>query len=144
MKKTFLILGIIGIIAYIIFAIKRPTITINTHVFNLYIAKAPNDKEVGLSKYNNLPQNYGMIFPFQTPALYPFWMKDMKFPIDILFIKDNTIVTIYNNIPNPKTKDENLMIYVPKSPANLVLEIQAGISKKYNFKEGDAVILKNL
>lgn len=145
MIKLYWILGIIFIfLLAVIIGDRKPTVTINSHTFNLYIAKTSKDKEIGLSKYNNIPQNFGMIFIFDKSDFYSFWMKDMKFSIDILFIKDNHIVTLYKNVSRPNTPNKTLLTYKPKSSANLVLEINAGLSQKYNIKEGDTIILKNL
>lgn len=122
----------------------KATATINNHKFNLKIAKTSEEKEVGLSKEKNLPQNEGMLFPFEKEDYYSFWMKNMQIPIDIIFIKDNKIVNIFINAQPPKTTTESLPIYQPKAPADSVLEINANLSSKYNFKEGDIVKYENI
>lgn len=118
---------------------KTATAKIKNQAFRLYAAESPKEKEVGLSDKNSMPQDYGMLFAFETPDYYSFWTRDMKFPIDIIFIQDNHIVTIYSNIQPPKSKDESLAIYKPEEPANAVLEINAGLAQKYDFKKGDEV-----
>src|SRR3989344_9281189 len=123
---------------------KSPIAKINNYSFKLYIVKSSADKEVGLSKYKNLAKDMGMLFPFEKPDYYSFWMKQMKFPIDIIYIKDGKIVTIYKNVSPPKKAAEGLLIYKPKEPSNMVLEINAGLSSKYNLKEGDKVNLNNI
>jgi uncharacterized membrane protein (UPF0127 family) len=70
-------------------------------------------------------------------------MKNMKFPIDIIFINNDQIVTIQNEAQVIKGQ-ENPTIYSSTGPADKVLEIQAGLSKKYNFKAGDRVKYENL
>lgn len=134
-----LILLIIGAFFYNFYQFSRPTVEINGQKFNLLVAKTDKDKQIGLSKYKNLPQDKGMIFIFDKPGSYPFWMKDMKFPIDILFIKQNTIVTSYKNVPI-----NNLTIYTPTESVDKVLEINAGLSDKYNISAGNTVKFKNL
>lgn len=124
--------------------INTPTATINKHTFNLLLAKTPQEKEIGLSNKQSLPENYGMLFPFEKADYYSFWMKGMKFPIDIIYIKKGHIVTIYQGLLPPKSKEENLPTYAPKEPADTVLEINAGLSKKYGFKKNDAVNLTGL
>lgn len=126
------------------FLLKTPTATINNHTFSLKVAKTDKEKEIGLSNLSSLPKNQGMIFPFQKADYYPFWMRDMKFPIDIIFIKENKIVTIHQNLQPPKTKTETIPIYRPDEPADTVLEINSGLSKEYGFKKGDPVKLQNL
>lgn len=154
MKKILFILGILFIILIAIGVSQNylrnrnfslfnpPTVTIGNHTFKLYLAKTPKDQEIGLSKYNSLPQDYGMLFPFEKPDYYSFWMKKMKFPIDIIFIRESRIITIYQNANPPKKETESLPIFKPTNPTDMVLEINAGLSKKYNFKEGDPIRLK--
>ena len=66
-------------------------------------------------------------------------MHEMRFPLDIIFIRQNTIVAIFENLPYPKSKEETLPVYKPEKPADSVLEINGGLSKKYGFKAGDHV-----
>ncbi len=120
-----------------------PTATIDDYKFNLKVARTSKEKEIGLSEEKNLGQNNGMLFTFEQEGYYTFWMKNMKFPIDIIYIRDGIIVTIYENVQPPKD-NANLPVYQPKSPADTVLEINAGLSSKYNFKEGDSVKLENI
>lgn len=134
-----LILLILGTFFYNLYQFSRPTAQIRDHKFYLLTAKSDKDKQVGLSKYKKLEDNKGMIFVFEKPGLYPFWMKDMKFPIDIIYINQNKIVTIYKNIPK-----DNLTIYSPTQSADKVLEINANLSDKYNFAVSDSVAFKNL
>ena len=149
MKKHSLIVGMIlvllmGIIVWFVVLSKKPTAIINGQSFTLYVAKTQKEKEIGLSKYNKLPQNMGMIFIFDKPGSYNFWMRNMKFPIDILFIKDGLTTTIYRNAEKPKDQNQNLFVYQPKFPIDKVLEISAGLSEKYNIKEGNTIKFKNL
>lgn len=123
---------------------KTPKAVINNHVFNLFLAKADKEKAIGLSEKQSLPQNSGMLFVFEKPDYYSFWMKEMKFSIDIIFIKEGKIVTIYTDLKPPKTQDESLPIYKPEEPADMVLEINSGQARKYNLKKGDEIKFENL
>ncbi len=120
-------------------SIHKSTVTIENKTFLLDVARTDNEKEIGLAKYNKLPEDTAMLFIFQSSDYYSFWMKNMKFPIDIIYIQDNKIVDIFKNVPYPKTKDEKLTIYTPKSKANFVLETNANLSTKYNFKIGSYI-----
>lgn len=115
---------------------------INNHVFKVSIAQTSEEKQIGLSNKSSLPQDQGMLFPFEKEGFYSFWMRDMKFPIDIIYIRKNKIVTIYQNVQPPKIKEENIPLYKPEEPADKVLEINAGLSQKYGFKKGDEVKIK--
>lgn len=145
MKKIFLIVSVsilITILAFLKYNYpdkKTPQIAINNHVFNLEIAKTDKEREIGLSKYKNIPQNFGMLFPFEKPDYYSFWMKNMKFPIDIIFIRNNKIVTIFKNASPPKSNNEFLPIYRTQKLSDTVLEINAGLSDKYNFQENGSI-----
>src|SRR4051812_34888171 len=59
---------------------------INETKFNLLVAKSETERQKGLSGRKSLSQNQGMIFIFDHPDKYGFWMKDMLFPIDIIYI----------------------------------------------------------
>jgi uncharacterized protein len=131
--------------AIVVFQIDRsPTppskVTIDNHILSVELAKTDKEQQQGLSGRNSLPQDQGMLFIFKTPDRYPFWMKGMKFPLDIVFIKNNKIVTIFRNVPVPSDPNAtNLPVYVPTQPANYVLEIKAGQSKTFDFQNGDDV-----
>ncbi len=118
---------------------KGPKAKIDGQTFNLEIAKTDKEKQIGLSKYKDIPQNFGMLFPFEKANYYSFWMKDMKFSIDIIFIKNGKIVTIFKNVPAPKSIQEPLPIYRSSKPSDTVLEISGGLSQKYNFQDNEFV-----
>lgn len=134
-----LIILIVGTFFYSFYKFSQPTAEIKGHKFQLLIAKSDKDKQIGLSKYNNLAKDKGMVFIFDNEGLYSFWMKDMKFPIDILFIKGDKIVTIQQNVPI-----NNLTIYSPTQNVDKVLEINANLSREYGINVGDSVTLKNV
>lgn len=134
-----LILLILGTFFYNLYKFSQPTAEIKGHKFELFITKSDKDKQIGLSKHKSIKDGEAMIFVFDKEGLYPFWMKDMKFPIDIIFVNHNKIVTIYKNVPT-----NNLTIYSSTESSDKVLEINANLSKKYGFKVGDSVLFKNL
>ena len=117
----------------------KPYILIDGKKFEVEIAKTDAQKEKGLAKYNKISNNFAMEFPFEKAGYYAIWMKDMKFSIDIIYINKNKIVQIFKNVPYPKSDNKSLTIYKPDVPADLVLEINGGLSQKYNFKKGDSV-----
>jgi len=156
MKKVLLVSALLlALVAGVVFAqnylktktffsfTKSPTITINGHNLQVTVAASRKEQEVGLSETTSLPQNQGMIFIFEKPDYYAFWMKNMKLPIDIIYIKNDKIVTIHNNAVPPKG-EENPIVYTPTEASDKVLEINAGLSEKYGFKKGDTVEIKNL
>lgn len=144
MKK--LIVGIIiliGILSALIllrvFPDNKTYVEIDNKKFYVDVAKTNDQKEKGLSIYNELSSNKGMLFPFNDYGSHPFWMKGMKFSIDIIYIQNNKIVNIFENLPFPKNENETPIIVKSSINSNYVLEINAGLSKKYNFKKGDII-----
>lgn len=123
---------------------KTAIATIGNHKFNLLLAKSDKEREVGLSEKSSLLKDSGMLFLFDRPDYLSFWMKNMKFSIDIIYIKNKRIITIVRNAQPPKSPQTSLVIYKPDEPADTVLEINAGLSEKYQFKKGDEVKLENL
>lgn len=121
----------------------KTKVTINNKTFNVFIAKSDIEKQVGLSSKNKISENQGMLFLFDKPAYYSFWMKEMKFPIDIIYIENNKVVTIISSV-KPSSNSTNLSIYTPKKKADMVLEINAGLSEKYNIHEGTTINIENL
>lgn len=118
----------------------KSKVTIDNHTFSVEVATTSAQQQQGLSGRNALSPDQGMLFIFNTADRYPFWMKGMEFPLDIIFIKNNKIVSISQNVPTPKTTNEaNLPIYVPTAPVNQVLEINAGLAKNYDLKKDDDV-----
>ncbi|HVZ59092.1 MAG TPA: DUF192 domain-containing protein [Patescibacteria group bacterium] len=119
---------------------KKATATFGSTKITLDVADTEQKRETGLSGKTGLSDNQGMLFLFDEPGIPSFWMKGMKFPLDIIFLNNNKIVTIYKNVPAPKTTTEiPTTYYQPTAPANKVLELKAGSADKYNLHNGDAV-----
>lgn len=120
---------------------KTGKVTIDNHTFAVFEAKNEKEKEIGLSGKNSITDTQGMIFIFDKPDYYGFWMKNMKFSIDIVYFNNKKIVTIFPNVPYPKDPTEQLKIYTPTAAADTVIEFKAGTAQKNNFKVGDTVTI---
>lgn len=109
------------------------------------IAKAAEQKRQGLSGRGKLKDNQGMLFDFTGTGEVRsgFWMKDMKFDLDLIWIKGGKIVGIIPNVPHPESIDDKLPLYYPPSEVDYVLEVNAGWSEKYKIKIEDEIKLKN-
>lgn len=114
-------------------------ITIGTQNLAVEIMTSPRDWEKGLSGRDTLPPDTGMLFRFPRDHVPIFWMKDMKFPIDIIWINDNFIVDIVKNVPVPQ--DANLPTYSPHKPVDTVLEVPAGYSDSHGWGPGIEMII---
>ncbi len=103
------------------------------------IAANSSDRQKGLSKVDSLPLDQGMLFVFDKSDSYVFWMKDMKFAIDIIWIDESKkVVSIAKNLsPELGKNDLQLTQYKPAGAAKYVLEVNAGLSDLYGIHEGD-------
>lgn len=119
-------------------------VSVNDAKFQVSLAKTDKEKQIGLSDTKNLPENKGMLFLFDQPAYYSFWMKEMKFPIDIIYIHGNKVTTVFSNVLPPSQTDGHLPLYQPKNASDKVLEVNAGMAQKYNIQEGSTIKINNL
>ncbi|MBI2591131.1 MAG: DUF192 domain-containing protein [Candidatus Brennerbacteria bacterium] len=115
-------------------------VVINGTEFTVDIADTPDKREKGLSGQPGLAEDMAMLFIFEHPGIYGFWMKDMKFPIDIIWIKNNKIIGFEKNIP-PKSYPK---AFYPELEVDMVLEVTAGTVDKFNFMVGDAVYFSSM
>lgn len=116
-------------------------VTIKDLVIQAKISDETKEHQSGLADYSSLALGDGMIFVFDKSASYVFWMKDVEFAIDILWIDEaKKIVDIAPNVPpEPNKGEKDLTRYKPKSDAKYVLEINAGLSALHNLQIGDQV-----
>jgi len=99
--------------------------------FRLEFVSDNVSRQRGLSNRDNLCDKCGMFFEFPTKDKQSFWMKDMNFDLDIIWIADNEVVSIEKNVAH-NFKGTLLS----PSPADKVLEINAGKSDECNIKRG--------
>ena len=121
----------------------KSTVTIGTAVYTVEIAENNVTRGKGLSGQLGLPDDHGMLFIFDNPAIQTFWMKDMLFPIDIVWISETCLVaSITPNIPIPleSTEINRLPRYQSDRPVKYVLEIAQGQAKVSDIKVGDSVL----
>ena len=89
----------------------------------------------------HLDENKGMLFIFDTLALYPFWMKKTLIQLDIIWMDKNGKVVFIGRNSQP-CKTLVCPVISPSVLASYVLEINAGISDKLGIKVGDTAELK--
>lgn len=137
---TAILFLILGAIAYRYYDLQRLSnlkagvLTINETPIVVEIANNSATRVRGLSGRDLLPEKSGMLFVFPKADFYEFWMKDMKFPIDIVWFDDSwKIIDIKENI-QPETYPE---VSTSKEKARYAVEVNAGFAKKYEIKIGD-------
>lgn len=115
----------------------RSTVTINDTIFFVDVVDTPELRAQGLSGRETLAKGEGMLFIFEEEAERGFWMKEMNFSLDIVWLdRDRVVVEITKNA-TPESFPE---IFRPERPAQYVLEINAGESDKKEIKVGDQAI----
>jgi uncharacterized membrane protein (UPF0127 family) len=152
MKKlqNTILISVLGISSQLAFAANKTpplsTVSIDHTTYHVIVVNTEATREQGLSGRKKLDPDQGMFFIFDKQAKYSFWMKDMNFPIDIIFINDHKIVTIFNSVPAPTsgTKLSQLPLYTATAPANYVLEVNAGEAAKHHFKLSDKVVMRGI
>lgn len=109
---------------------------------SLHVLVADNIKHwiKGLGGRKDLGEYDGMIFLFPTAAQHVFVMRDMQFPIDIIWIKDNRIVDMAPNVLlDPANTEADLIPYAARDISSSVLELKVGSVDNWHLKIGDKV-----
>lgn len=120
---------------------EKPFAIINDIEIELEIVRTDEEKARGLSGRESLAANAGMLFLYDQQTTPSFWMKEMNFPIDIIWIGgDKRIVDITENIA-PETFPQ---LFRPRASVQYVLEVNATWAKNHNVAIGDEVVLNGI
>lgn len=98
-------------------------------------ATTEESRALGLSHRTSLEPGTGMLFVFNTSGTYGFWMKDMQFPIDIIFIHAGVVDAVARD-----RKPGDLSPVFPNSFTDQVLEVNAGEAE--GIQPGDRVVFE--
>jgi len=105
------------------------------------VADTHKKRSLGLGKRTSLKKGWGMLFVFENQKQYRFWMKDMQFPLDIIWLDNHRIVHIIHNA-NPANSGDEPEVMTSPVPVNFVLEIAAGRAAKLRLKTGQQMKFK--
>lgn len=147
-KGTNWILGIIVVLVSVLLAyFFFPRSTQNTYEgyalkevifekvsFTLWIADTPTKRSQGLSGITTLADDQGMLFVFSEASNYPFWMKDMLIPLDIIWLNEEKEVVFIKQDAVPEDYPSS---YIPNTNALYVIEVQAGTTARLGIDIGD-------
>ena len=115
--------------------------------FEIEVAHTPSDRARGLSNRDSLPQMAGMLFVFESGEASSFWMKEMRFPLDFIWIgRDCRVVDTTVDVPPPATGSPGspLPTYESGPPAVYTLEVNAGKVRELGVRVGDSVRFSGL
>lgn len=119
-------------------SVTKRIVMINDSRFEVEVVSDPLDKARGLSNRDHLPRRQGMLFVFSPAEEAVFWMKDMRFSIDLIWMRDDTIVGIERGLPVPAFgSGHDIPRYSSPGLVDYALEVNAGES--YNLTIGDSV-----
>lgn len=119
--------------------LRSQVVTVGQRDIRVEIAETFDAKTLGLSYRDSLPEDGGMLFIYSKPSAQMFWMHGMRFPLDIVFIRDRRVIQVASDVPSPSSPDDAPAIVQSKEPADQVLEINAGKAKEWGIVEGSNV-----
>jgi len=104
------------------------------------VADTDDTRRRGLMDRESLGPRAGMLFVFDEPARYPFWMRHVKMPLDIPWI-DAAGRIVWMVESAPPCAAEPCLTYVPGAEASYVLEVEGGFARRHAVRAGDVVII---
>jgi uncharacterized protein len=113
-------------------------------IFDLEVARTPEQQAKGLMFREALPDNRGMFFPFQQARIARFWMNNVPVALDMIFIKEGQIVAIANSVPPCNLKPEKCPLYGPDTTVDGVIELRSGRAKELGLAIKDSVKIRFL
>jgi uncharacterized membrane protein (UPF0127 family) len=110
--------------------------------FGARIAKTESDREQGLSGVASLTSNKALLMVFPYSAQWQIWMKDMKIPLDIVWLnQDKKVIYI---VKDALPKDSTNVIFTPTADAEYVIELPAGSVKNHSISLGEEASFYNV
>lgn len=109
---------------------------------HLYVADSIRETYVGLGGRDDLDGKDGMLFLLGSRARHGIVMRDMRFPIDIVWLDQGVVVDIAPAVPiEPDTPENELTVYRPRTEATMVIELRAGWTAEHGLEIGDTLRL---
>jgi uncharacterized protein len=121
-----------------------PTVEIGKNKVKLEVASTPEQIKRGLMYRTAMSEDHGMVFLFRPPSAVRFWMAHCFIPLDMLMIKDDKIVRIFENVPPCRAATEAECPTYPGVDEEAVevtevVEVNGGYAKRHGIKVGDTV-----
>lgn len=117
--------------------------TANGFSFRLEVADTDEARRQGLSGRASLAQDAAMLFVFPQEAYWSFWMKEVAFPLDLVYLNgDGFIVSVHTMDPQLGVPESQLKRYASPQPAKYALEINGGLAAALGLEPGARVELK--
>lgn len=120
-------------------------LSFDEYPLHIAIARTQNERTRGLSGLEQINSNEGMLFVFGYNDFHTIWMRDMNFPIDIIWLDDSYGVVDYKEHASPDSfrNVNDAEVFTSKSPARYVLEVQDGFISTFDVQIDDKFVFKN-
>lgn len=146
-NKIMIVFGIVFVLSF--FGIRLAqffwsdaNINLNGNKLNVLIARNSEQQYKGLSDRDNLGEYDGMMFTYPNAFMIGVVMRDMRFPIDVIWFYEGKVVDIAPNLqPELGVKEGDLRVYFPRHKADIFLELSAGWAEEHNLKLGDKLTI---
>jgi uncharacterized protein len=113
---------------------KKINVSVNGVALVADVASTSEQRSKGLAVKDSLAENESMLFVFSKANDYSFWMKNMKFPIDIIWLDaERSVIHIEHSLE--PCENDDCPLYKPEGKAQYVLETVAGFALKNNVTE---------
>lgn len=117
----------------------RGTVLAGSTTIAVEVADTHLSRRQGLSGRTTLPAGTGMLFAFEQEGDWGIWMKDMQFPIDIIWMDSaGAVITVAADV-SPATYPNS---FYPERPARYVLEVPAGYAAAHDIAEGSELVVQ--
>ncbi len=116
--------------------------TIENQIFKLEVARTPKQQALGLMYREHLPNDRGMLFPFNPPRAVGFWMKNVSIHLDMIFLREGVVQAIAENVP--PCNSVPCPTYGPKVPIDQVIELRGGRVTQLGLKVGERIKIRFL
>lgn len=109
------------------------------------VVNSPQSITQGLSGRDQVGSD-GMLFIFPQAKQASFWMKEMKFDLDVVWLADSQVVAVTKDVPHPaaETPLTELPTYSPPKAVEMVLEVPSGTADKFGWQPGTPITVSNL
>jgi uncharacterized membrane protein (UPF0127 family) len=111
--------------------LQRTTLNAGMHLIQVQLEQDFEQRQIGLMWRKEMPQNEGMLFVFDQPAVQCFWMRNTLLPLTAAFVSDDGSIV---NLADMKPMNDDS--HCSKKPVRFVLEMNQGWFAKRNIQAG--------
>lgn len=139
-KLLLLIVGLLALASGSYYLTHPPgaKVRIRDHEINVELAVTRQEKERGLGGRESLGTNEGMLFVYDHKEQFEFWMRDMQFPLDFIWIEGQKVADITLNVPPPRPGEKPAMVK-PYVAVDKILEVAAGTVERLGIERTDPI-----